>query len=107
MHRSVMLYTTPNTWVDDITVVTHVAQACNHASVDWQVVADGDVSVELRNADRQVVATGQGARRDFASGESAPTGNRVKVISMNCRHGQKPGRECDICRCASASGQWQ
>lgn len=34
-----MLYTTPNTWVDDITVVTHVAQDCNHASVDWQVVA--------------------------------------------------------------------
>ncbi|XNM87874.1 hypothetical protein ACLK18_09270 [Escherichia coli] len=27
IHRSVMLYTTPNTWVDDITVVTHVAQA--------------------------------------------------------------------------------
>ncbi|MBK1758956.1 MAG: beta-glucuronidase, partial [Escherichia coli] len=60
IHRSVMLYTTPNTWVDDITVVTHVAQACNHASVDWQVVANGDVSVELRDADQQVVATGQG-----------------------------------------------
>lgn len=56
----VMLYTTPNTWVDDITVVTHVAQDCNHASVDWQVVANGDVSVELRDADQQVVATGQG-----------------------------------------------
>lgn len=55
-----MLYTTPNTWVDDITVVTHVAQDCNHASVDWQVVANGDVSVELRDADQQVVATGQG-----------------------------------------------
>ncbi len=49
-----------NTWVDDITVVTHVAQDCNHASVDWQVVANGDISVELRDADRQVVATGQG-----------------------------------------------
>lgn len=60
IHRSVMLYTTTNTWVDDITVVTHVAQDCNHASVDWQVVANGDVSVELRDADQQVVATGQG-----------------------------------------------
>ncbi len=60
IHRSVMLYTTPDTWVDDITVVTHVAQDCNHASVDWQVVANGDVSVELRDADQQVVATGQG-----------------------------------------------
>ena len=60
IHRSVMLYTTPNTWVDDITVVTHVAQDCNHASVDWQVVTNGDVSVELRDADQQVVATGQG-----------------------------------------------
>lgn len=60
IHRSVMLYTTPNTWVDDITVVTHVAQDCNHASVDWQVGANGDVSVELRDADQQVVATGQG-----------------------------------------------
>lgn len=60
IHRSVMLYTTPNTRVDDITVVTHVAQDCNHASVDWQVVANGDVSVELRDADQQVVATGQG-----------------------------------------------
>ncbi|EFI4036026.1 beta-glucuronidase [Escherichia coli] len=60
IHRSVMVYTTPNTWVDDITVVTHVAQDCNHASVDWQVVANGDVSVELRDADQQVVATGQG-----------------------------------------------
>ncbi|MFQ7388130.1 MAG: hypothetical protein ACLRP3_01910 [Escherichia sp.] len=46
--------------MDDITVVTHVAQDCNHASVDWQVVANGDVSVELRDADQQVVATGQG-----------------------------------------------
>lgn len=54
-----MLYTTPNTQVDDITVVTHVAQDCNHASVDWQVVTNGDVSVELRDADQQVVATGQ------------------------------------------------
>ncbi|UMX92533.1 hypothetical protein MJ581_09340 [Escherichia coli] len=33
-----------------------VAQDCNHASVDWQVVANGDVSVELRDADQQVVA---------------------------------------------------
>lgn len=41
-------------------MVTHVAQDCNHASVDWQVVANGDVSVELRDADQQVVATGQG-----------------------------------------------
>ncbi|EIF3488112.1 hypothetical protein LC861_004274 [Escherichia coli O157] len=31
------------------------------ALYDWQVVANGDVSVELRDADQQVVATGQGA----------------------------------------------
>lgn len=101
-----MLYITPNTWVDDITVVTHVAQDCNHASVDWQVVANGDVSVELRDADQQVVATGQG------------TSGTLQVVNP---HLWQPGEgylyelcvtaksqtECDIYRCASVSGQWQ
>ncbi len=64
-------------------MVTHVAQDCNHASVDWQVVANGDVSVELRDADQQVVATGQGTSGTLQV-VNPHLWQPVKVISMNC-----------------------
>lgn len=101
-----MLYTTPNTWVDDITVVTHVAQDCNHASVDWQVVANGDVSVELRDADQQVVATGQGTSGTLQV-VNPHLWQPVKVISMNCASQPKARQSVISTRFASASGQWQ
>ncbi|MFP1462971.1 hypothetical protein ACLB1E_21520 [Escherichia coli] len=48
-----------------------------------RLVANGDVSVELRDADQQAVATGQGTSGTLQV-VNPHSGNRVKVISMNC-----------------------
>ncbi len=52
-------------------VVTHVAQDCNHASVDWQVV---QMVMSALNCVMQINRWLQLERhqRDFASSESAP-----------------------------------
>ncbi|RKQ40050.1 beta-glucuronidase [Enterobacter sp. R1(2018)] len=65
IHRSVMLYTTPQTFVEDITVVTHVAEDLAQATVAWQARAGGEVRVELRDAEQQLVASGQGAEGEL------------------------------------------
>lgn len=65
IHRSVMLYTTPVAYVQDVTVVTEVAKNTEQATVSWDVVAEGDIRVELRDAQSQIVAKGQGAKGLF------------------------------------------
>ncbi|WP_435947081.1 beta-glucuronidase [Dryocola sp. BD586] len=65
IHRSVMLYTTPQTFVEDITVVTRVAEDLAQASVAWQARAGGEVRVELRDAEQQLVASGQGTEGEL------------------------------------------
>ncbi|MCS3432184.1 beta-glucuronidase [Klebsiella sp. BIGb0407] len=60
IHRSVMLYSTPKTFVEDITVVTTVAENGLSASVHWQTKSNGEVRVELRDSDKQLIASGNG-----------------------------------------------
>ncbi|MFH8135760.1 beta-glucuronidase [Pantoea osteomyelitidis] len=61
IHRSVMLYTTPKTYVQDITVLTDVAADRKQATLSWSVVSSGDIQVELRDRKQQKIATGHGA----------------------------------------------
>ncbi|CAB5632711.1 beta-glucuronidase [Citrobacter werkmanii] len=61
IHRSVMLYTTPRSFVEDITVVTHVSDNGEEATICWQVTGKGNIAVELRDSEQQLVASGQGA----------------------------------------------
>lgn len=61
IHRSVMLYSTPKAFVEDITVLTDVAKDGLAATVHWQVTGQGDIRVELRDAGQRLVASGQGA----------------------------------------------
>lgn len=65
IHRSVMLYTTPAAYIQDVTVVTDVAENTEQATVTWNVVAEGDIRVELRDGQQQIVAQGQGATGIF------------------------------------------
>ncbi|SDR84178.1 beta-glucuronidase [Paraoerskovia marina] len=67
IHRPVYLYATPTTYVSDITVVTDFdgAAGARTGKVSYDVVVSGDgsqdVRVLLRDADGEVVATGDGA----------------------------------------------
>ncbi len=49
----------------------HVAQDCNHASVDWQVVTNGVSALNCVMRINRWLQLDK-ALRDFASGESAP-----------------------------------
>ncbi|EJM3642734.1 beta-glucuronidase [Salmonella enterica] len=60
IHRSVMLYTTPINFIEDISVITHVAEDCSQATLEWQVIADGAVNLELYDAQKNLVATADG-----------------------------------------------
>ncbi|GMA23461.1 beta-glucuronidase [Luteimicrobium album] len=72
LHRSVWLYATPTTYVDDVTVVTGVSRGPGDGdevvgTVAYDVVAEGrdvggvEVRVELRDGDGRTVAAGIGA----------------------------------------------
>ncbi|XP_006889837.1 PREDICTED: beta-glucuronidase [Elephantulus edwardii] len=64
LHRPVLLYTTPTTYIDDITVTTGVDQ--DIGLVNYQVSVEGDphaqLEVRLQDEEGQVVAQGSGAR---------------------------------------------
>jgi beta-glucuronidase len=64
LHRSVWLYSTPQVWVDDITIVTDFEGTVG--SVDYSVrlaggPGTGRVSVRVLDAEGREVATGEGA----------------------------------------------
>ncbi|KAM5228650.1 beta-glucuronidase [Ctenodactylus gundi] len=64
LHRSVLLYTTPTAYIDDITVTTGVDK--DTGLVNYQVFIQGsehfEVEVRLLNEEGKVVAQGTGAR---------------------------------------------
>lgn len=65
IHRSVRLYSTPRSFVEDITVVTGVSDDLCQGTLRWQVIAKGDVRVELRDSQQQLVADGEGAEGEL------------------------------------------
>ncbi|XP_021565512.1 beta-glucuronidase [Carlito syrichta] len=64
LHRSVFLYTTPTTYIDDITVTTSVDQ--DTGMVNYQIFVQGNESFELEvrllDKENKVVAHGTGGR---------------------------------------------
>lgn len=64
LHRSVLLYTTPTTYIDDITVTTDVDQ--DIGLVNYQIIIQGSdhfqVDVSLLDEEGKVVAKGAGAQ---------------------------------------------
>ena len=63
LHRTVWLYSTPKTFVSDITVATDIDDTTGIVHYDVEVSGEGghDVEVTLRDAEGGVVATGAGA----------------------------------------------
>ena len=76
IHRSVMLYTTPETHVRNIHVVTELADNHQQATVRYSVAAEGKVRVVLKDSQQQIVAESEGA-----SGE----------LQVNAPHLWQPG----------------
>jgi len=62
LHRSVVLYTTPRTYIDDITVITDVSGTTGSVNYAIDVVTEGTatVSVALRDKEGVIVAQGSG-----------------------------------------------
>lgn len=64
LHRAVLLYTTPTTYIDDITVTTDVDQ--DIGLVNYQIIVQGSdhfqVDVSLLDEEGKVVAKGAGAK---------------------------------------------
>ena len=62
IHRPVVLYTTGDTYIDDIVITPDIASDLKSAEVDFDVVAVGEhdeVKIEILNEDDQVVATNE------------------------------------------------
>lgn len=62
IHRSVKLYTRPETYVKDITVVTEIEGTAGIVKYDVVTGGSGEVSVKLKCADGKVVASADGAQ---------------------------------------------
>ncbi|KQY47919.1 beta-glucuronidase [Cellulomonas sp. Root137] len=65
LHRSVWLYATPTTYVDDVVVTTDRRDTTGVVSYAVTVAGDADVRVTLRDADGVTVATAEGSRGEL------------------------------------------
>ncbi|WP_421733925.1 beta-glucuronidase [Cellulomonas sp.] len=65
LHRSVWLYATPTTYVDDVVVTTDRRGTTGVVSYAVTVAGDADVRVTLRDADGVTVATAEGSRGEL------------------------------------------
>lgn len=62
LHRPVVLYSTPQVHVSDVTITTGLEGSTGTVGYDVQVAGgEGEVAVELRDADGTAVASGDGA----------------------------------------------
>ncbi len=61
LHRSIWLYSTPATHIDDVTVVTRLDGATGLVDYSVDVVGEADVKVALVDEAGETVATGEGA----------------------------------------------
>ena len=66
IHRSVMLYTTPQNFISDIHVVTELSADHHQANVLYQVTAPDSVSVTLKDHNGEIVAQSNGAQGNLS-----------------------------------------
>lgn len=62
IHRPVKIYTTPKTYVKDVTIVTNFEGSLGKVNYDIEVHGDAEVVVSVVDEDKKVVATAKGAK---------------------------------------------
>ena len=72
LHRSVWLYTTPASYVDDITVVTDLDGSTGTVRYEIEMAGGGDVSVTLRDAKGDEIARAAGHTGELTVEEAQP-----------------------------------
>ena len=60
IHRPVKIYTTPNNYVEDITIVTDFEEATGYVNYEIKTVGEGNISVSIIDEDNNVVSQGTG-----------------------------------------------
>lgn len=60
IHRPVKIYTTPKTYVEDVTIVTDFKETTGNVSYELKVKGDAKVNVSVIDENDNVVATGEG-----------------------------------------------
>ena len=61
IHRPVKIYTTPKTYVKDVTIVTNFEDSTGYVDYDVKFVGEADVNISTIDEDNNVVATSNGS----------------------------------------------
>ena len=61
IHRPVKIYTTPKTYVKDVTIVTNFEDSTGYVDYDVKFVGEADVNISIIDEDNNVVATSNGS----------------------------------------------
>ena len=61
IHRPVKIYTTPKTYVKDVTIVTNFEDSIGYVDYDIKFVGEADVNISIIDEDNNVVATSNGS----------------------------------------------
>jgi beta-glucuronidase len=61
IHRPVKIYTTPNTYIKDVTIVTDFDETTGYVNYEVEVHGKSETRVSVLNADGEVVAESEGA----------------------------------------------
>ena len=60
IHRPVKIYTTPKTYVDDLTIVTNFEDTNGYVDYDVNFIGEADINVSIIDEDNNIVATSKG-----------------------------------------------
>ena len=60
IHRPVKIYTTPKTYVDDLTIVTKFEDTNGYVDYDVNFIGEADINVSIIDEDNNIVATSKG-----------------------------------------------
>ncbi len=60
IHRPVKIYTTPKTYVDDLTIVTKFENTTGYVDYDVNFIGEADINVSIIDEDNNIVATSKG-----------------------------------------------
>ena len=88
LHRSVWLYTTPKTYVTDVTVVTHYAMPVSRVEFKVATQGEANIRVALRDAQGILVATAEGANGTLTIPNATPwQPGKAYLYSLEITHG--------------------
>ncbi len=88
LHRSVWLYVTPKTYIEDVTVVTHYATPTSRVEFTVTTLGQANTSVALRDAGGVLVASAQGASGTLTINDVTPwQPGKAYLYSLEITHG--------------------